>query len=395
MGRRNPEKLNAVIETRPLFFGRGRKRPLINVHVEKLNLDGYNPRLPKENQSGTEKEILRFMHKTYDLKELAESMAQNGYFDEEPLVAVPKELPKKFAGMNNLEQNKEYQAFLQRGDIEYIVIEGNRRLSTIKILLSDELRKELNIKDWPKIDRDIESDISILPVIVYSKREDVTPYMGVRHITGTKKWEPFSKATYISDMVDRGFTIEQIKELVGDRGDSVRKFYLAFKIVEKVEKETDMPVEDAKDNFSLLMNAIGQAPIKDYIGLPRRIDYVNFSEPVPASKIDELKNIFSWIFGEGKERSPVIEESRDIPKKICPILRNPDSIAYLLDTRKLEEAFERSGGEHHLIMSQLKQANSMLEKCLGIAHRNITKDVKEEVKKCKDTVEQLIKSIGG
>ena len=69
--------------------GRGRKRPFLDIKVERLELDPSNPRLPKDLRDKGQNEIISILRRYFDLDELAYSMAENGYFDEEPLVAVP------------------------------------------------------------------------------------------------------------------------------------------------------------------------------------------------------------------------------------------------------------------------------------------------------------------
>ncbi|MBK7639040.1 MAG: hypothetical protein IPJ22_03035 [Bacteroidetes bacterium] len=84
------------------------------------------------------------LYRFFDIEELAYSMAENGYFDEEPLVAIPQSLPIVFHGLsgNELMQNDAYIKFIKDQTTQFVVVEGNRRLSTIKLLLSAELRKD-------------------------------------------------------------------------------------------------------------------------------------------------------------------------------------------------------------------------------------------------------------
>jgi hypothetical protein len=62
-----------------------RRTPLY-IPVSRLFLDPENPRLPKEAQGKSEGELLEVLFRRFNLEELAYSMAENGYFDEEPLV---------------------------------------------------------------------------------------------------------------------------------------------------------------------------------------------------------------------------------------------------------------------------------------------------------------------
>jgi hypothetical protein len=368
--------------------GSGGKRPQLYISADNLHLDPLNPRLPEDIQGKNEEEINYALYRFFDVDELAYSMAENGYFDEEPLVAIPNHLPKKFEGIDGdaLTGNNDYLSFIQNPNTHFTVLEGNRRLSTIKLLLSDELRHKFKIRSLPEISEEIKNDISVLPVIVYPNRTEVLPYLGVRHISGIKKWEPYAKARYVAKMVEQGFTIDDIQKQVGDRNNSARKIYLCYQLIDLAKYEFDLNTEKAENFFSYLLLASGQGSIKDYLGIEKRLQDIDLKNPIPNEKKQNLKNIFSWLFGEGKEKPPVINESRDITDKLSPVLRNVAATAYLLNTRDLSEAYERSDGEQDLLKKYLMKANSLLEKSLGFISRNKSEDVSDEVQRLKDTV---------
>lgn len=371
--------------------GLGRKRPQLNIVASNLHLDPLNPRLPEDIQGKSEEEINYALYRFFDVDELAYSMAENGYFDEEPLVAIPNNLPEKFQNIdsNELTGNSEYEAFIQNPTTHFTVVEGNRRLSTIKLLLSDDLKHKFKIRSLPEISEEIRNDISILPVIIYPKRTEVLPYLGVRHISGIKKWEPYAKARYVAKMVEQGFTIDDIQKQVGDRNNSARKIYLCYQLIDLAKYEFDLNTEKAENFFSYLLLASGQGSIKDYLGIEKRLQDIDLTNPIPNEKKQNLKNIFSWLFGEGKEKLPVIKESRDITEKLSPVLRNAAATTYLLNTRDLSEAYERSDGEQDLLKKYLMKANSLLEKSLGFISRNKSEDVSDDVQRLKDTVESI------
>src|SRR6266545_8362412 len=93
--------------------GLGRKRPLKNIAIGRLHLDPANPRLPEEVQGSKEDELLQNLYSHFDLEEIAAPMAQNGYFDEEPLVAVPVGLPKKLIPKAGEKESIDYLNFLR------------------------------------------------------------------------------------------------------------------------------------------------------------------------------------------------------------------------------------------------------------------------------------------
>ena len=65
------------------------------IPVSRLFLDPENPRLPEEAQGKSESELMEVLLDQFNLEELADSMAENGYFDEEPLVGIPQKPPKR------------------------------------------------------------------------------------------------------------------------------------------------------------------------------------------------------------------------------------------------------------------------------------------------------------
>ena len=375
------------------IFGLGKKRPQLDLPVEKLFLDPENPRLPETVQGGNEDTLLLTLYKDFDLRELAGSLSQNGYFDEEPLVAIPKDLPTKFKGKTyeQLNKDKDYYSFINNSDTKFIVVEGNRRLAAVKTLLSSELRTKLKIKEWPDASPQVKEDIKILPVIIYPIREEVVPYLGVRHISGIKKWEPYAKARYIASMIKKQFSLDDIQKTIGDKGTSTKKSYVCYKLIEQMEEEEEGSTEKAKSLFSYLLLSLGQGPIKEYLGISKNWSEVDVEKPIKKSKISNLKNLFSFLFGEGKEKLPVIKESRDITGKLTHVLRLKHSADFLLQTRDLDAAYDRSDGEETLVLKQLTTANRNLETALGIVHRHKTEQVIGEVKKCKETLNQITK----
>lgn len=370
----------------------GGKRPLAYINAVNLHLDPLNPRLPQDIQNKGEEDICYALYRFFDIEELAYSMAENGYFDEEPLVAIPQTLPAEFYGIsgNELLLNEDYKQFIKNPDTQFVVVEGNRRLSTIKLLLSSELKKKLKINSIPEISDEIVQDISNLPVIIYPNRTEVLPYLGVRHISGIKKWEPYAKARYIANMVEHvGFTIDEIQKQVGDRNNSARKIYLCYQLIEVAKYEFDLNTEKAENLFSYLLLASGQGSIKDYLGIEKRLQDIDLKKPISNNKLQNLKNIFSWLYGEGRDKLPVIKESRDITERLSPVLKSVLATEYLLNTRDLTEAYERSDGEDELLKKYLVKANSLLSKSLGYISKSNSDDINEEVKRLQDNIESI------
>jgi hypothetical protein len=353
-------------------------------------LDNENPRLPEEKQKKSEAETLKTLYEDFYLDEIAESMARNGYFDEEPLVAIPQALPNELAEADP--HSEEFLAFVTDQDTQFTVVEGNRRLATAKLLLSLDSREKLHIKHWSELSVEIADDLRTLPVIVYRTRAEIVPYLGVRHIIGIQKWDSYAKARYIAMMVNSGNSINDVAESVGDKQGSVNKNYLCFRLLAQAKEELEVDLRKAKEDFSLLLLAIGQANIKQFLGLPKRTKDINFEEPISTEQLPRLKNLLAWVFGEDG-KLPVIKESRDITNLLTHVLGSPEAVEYLENTGDLTAAYDRTDGEEKMLLRYLATANTKLEVALGIAHRHKTFEVLSQVQKCEQTVNALLKTL--
>lgn len=326
--------------------GQGGKaeRMIVPRPISSLLLDPKNPRLALE-PNATPDTILKRMYIDEALEELASSFARNGYFWEEPLVVVPAEEHEKF-----------------------IVVEGNRRLAALKLLTDGGLRKKLGVTGFPDLSPAREAELQSVPTVTYTKREYVVPYLGFRHITGVKKWEPFAKARYVAGLIESGIPIPQIEESIGDEARTVKKLYQTFVVFGQIADDLSMDTKEVRSNFSLLEVTLGQQPIKDLLGVPRELPKEVTKTVVPKENLASLKEVISWVYGDpatGELR--VITDSRQISKRLAPVIANKESREYLRSTRDLEGAYERSGGERQYYLRQLTAAGRAVERALGIA----------------------------
>lgn len=366
------------------------------VSFQRLHLDVNNPRLSEEFSGSSEHDLLQNLFLNFDLGELADSMSKNGYFDEEPLIVCPKDLPPKFSRLSSKGSDlwKEYEKFIEDEETNFIVVEGNRRLATIKILLNNQLREKLKVNGWPEIEKVVRKDLENLPVIIYPMRESIMPYLGVRHITGIKKWESYSKARYIAGMKSKGFSIAEIRKTIGDRNKSTEKLYISYKLVDIMDGESEEMAKRAKGKFSYLILALGYGSYKDFLGMSKKIEEIDLENPVSRSKVKNLITLFSLLFGENKDKPSVITDSREITGKLDAVLRSKEATDYLVSTRNLSVAYEMTDGEEIQLLNELKEANWKLSSALGKVHRNKKSTaVKEEVDKCKETINRIVKEL--
>jgi hypothetical protein len=384
--------------------GAGHKRPQLDIPIGRLHLDPENPRLPEEAQGKTEEELLKHLLDHFDLEEIADPMGKNGYFDEEPLVVIPRKIPARSLPRPGQRESSDFVKFINDDGTHFTVVEGNRRLATAMILQDASLRQKLRVRSWPEISKAVQEDLKILPAIVYPLRKEVLPYLGVRHITGNKKWNSYAKARYIADMLREGHDIDEIEKQVGDRVQSIRKNAIGYFMLHEAKEELDWNIDKAKEDFSLILLAIGQRNIKFFLGWSKtapdtkqmkslKLEEIELKLPVPANRLRELRDLLSWLYGEGSKVRPVINESRDITNYLSSVVASRGALDYLRRTRNLIEAYDLTDGEEVMLQKLLRTANGKLEKALGVAHRHKTTEVIDEAEKCNETATRVVKSV--
>jgi hypothetical protein len=385
-----------------IIAGLGRKKPQLNIPIDFLDLDIENPRLAKENQGGSQNELLQILYEQFDIEELAYSMSENGYFDEEPIVVVPQKMPKKFVYSSDIEQQqKDIQNLINGGTIRFTVVEGNRRTATLKLLLDAELRTKIKVaKDFPKpASSKVTEDLKIIPAIFYPNRDDISAYLGVRHIAGLLKWEAYAKAAFLANRIEEGIkrnksvadSILEVQRQTADRSDLIKKQYLCYKILREAQDDLNFDTINMKNKFSLITVALNSPSVRDFIGVKsyREIDFSK--RIVPTKKIQNLNLLLTWIFGNGKDKLPILTDSRKITSRLAPVLSDDDATEYLIKYEVLEEAYERSGGEKMFLVKKLNDATKNLRNALSIAYKYKTSDIETLINDCLAAGEELKK----
>ena len=213
-----------------------------DIEIIKLRLDSENPRLPRDMGDA---DLLQHFSRTYNLIELARSMADKGFAPRhaEALLAV-EEPPASDT---------------------YVVIEGNRRLATMVLLRDAGRRTELGLAaEWQALaDMAKENGHSFeqVPVIRYENRKDLDEYLGFRHITGPTEWRPEAKARFIASLLSDGRSIDYVWRTIGSNSHTVKRYAEAHAVYEQLlELDADsQPIEAA---FGVFYNALATPGVR-------------------------------------------------------------------------------------------------------------------------------------
>ena len=313
--------------------------------VSDLTFDLKNPRLPEFDltDNATETEVIKVLWEAMDVKELVMSIAASGFFSHEPLVVAQE------GGKN-------------------VVIEGNRRLAAVKVLLNPALTEDLKA-DLPAITEDEKRALQELPTM-RGTHKDAWRYLGFKHVNGPAKWSSYAKSLYIAE-VHRNFGIEleNIAKQIGDTHRTVQRLFRGLMVIEQAECMKVFHREDRWRNhfsFSHLYTGIGYDGISTFIGLRPETD--EDPEPVPLDKKNELGELCRWMYGSKKEEiPPVIETQNPHLRWLDSVVSNKEAVAALRDGQPLANAYEASRPsstvfEESLLASkrELQKAHSML-----------------------------------
>ena len=314
------------------------------VDVGRLRLDGENPRLAWIPKDDSETELLKLLWNEMAVNELVLSIAANGYFPQEPFLVI-RENPKD-------------------PNTKFTVIEGNRRLAAVRILLDDTLRKKLHAEDMPKISAEQKHQLRQLPAFIYNNRQELWAYLGFRHINSPKPWDAFSKARYVAQVHERYRKgLKEIAAQIGDTHHTVERLYLGYKVFEQAASQTDFRLEDinkSKFYFSYLYTALQYDEFREFLGI--RDEDVRSKVPVRKHYLPQLDELMSWLYGKrSKNTAPVIRSQNPDLNRLRHVLKNPAALSLLRSEYPLERAFEKTAGDADRFYKAIASAKEELE----------------------------------
>lgn len=327
--------------------------------VEDLFLDIENPRIPEDKRNLSQDDLALYIAETYNALSVARSIALHQYFPSEPLIAI------------------------QSGK-KLIVLEGNRRLSALKILRDSTLRSRLkNEKDWKALPTTNVPDE--VPVLLVKNRRQVAPIIGYRHISGIQQWEPYAKARYIASQVGKGkITFKDAALDVGETEGEVRSNYRNYRIAEQIiDSGADKKeIDSLFGKFGVFSRAMQTKDLRDFIGAPDANEVSISKDPIPSSKKAALKELTGYMFGP----RAVLKESREL-NKLGAVIASEEGLKVLRKERNLETAYIASGGLRERLIIYLGTASKNLKAAkLDMSKYKKDDDVQELLKECRDAL---------
>lgn len=284
------------------------------VPISALLLDSFNPRLPETLRGGEQADLAVVLEMGFDAFAVAQSMADNGFFAAEPLIAIEADEPDK-----------------------YVVVEGNRRLTALIGLSYPEVRAEF--ADPTRWDDVVEKAGLVpeanVPIVVHKDREATHAEVSRAHVVGKLQWRPYMQARFIAARVAEGRSLKEVADLIGITKSKAADLYRDQAIVAQAEA-AGLNTGEVERAFSVLTVAMGNTKLRDHIGAPLGSRLEPGEDPVPADRIPALKEVISWVFGD-EDAEPVITDSRQM-SALGNVVASEVGLAALRSGKNLDEA---------------------------------------------------------
>lgn len=304
---------------------RGRR---LNLSLSSLYLDPNNYRFIDhadyrvvEDERITDDEVQRRTRRILigqnadNVSDLIASFSQNGWLDVEPI------------HVRKLAERK------------YLVVEGNRRVATLKHIQS---RWEDATGQLGNLSPSIFSSI---PCIQYDETDEIhhLVVMGLHHISGKRRWPALNQARLMKRLRDDK-KIEP-DTICASLGVSKRAFNLSLRTLALVEvyRKSDYGDQFSSDMFNLFQEVLKAPSLRDWLG------WNNDTER--AEKQNNLERLFSWLSREpepeeeGDESASTSTSSGEAVittggqiRELAKIIGDPEAVKRLEETRSLQAA---------------------------------------------------------
>jgi DNA-binding CsgD family transcriptional regulator len=289
-------------------------------------LDYNNPRfeIDFDQKRDTEIDAIRTPCNISDVKELIDSISDNGYLPIEPMIVYKGPSQSK-----------------------YTVLEGNRRLAALKILQNEKIARELNMS-VPKLDVKKLRTTEKIKVFRVKDPLDARAYIGFKHINGPQRWDAYAKAKFATkwykDFRKEGKTIEDVARQLGDNNDTVRSYVGSVLILEQAENNDIYNIKEktnrGKFAFSHLYTALDRPEYREFLGLKQGWNTEPSDNPIHKKDLGKLREVLVYMFGSKHDNKPALIQSQnpDI-RKLGIVLSNEVSLMKIRNGSDLETAY--------------------------------------------------------
>jgi hypothetical protein len=347
------------------------------ISLAKLKLDSDNPRLPKSMHGRPEEEILEYMLLDASLIELMLAIGKNDFFPGEQLLVIK-------------DDNDTYK-----------VVEGNRRLSALKLLN----KPELATVQKSKISQVLEETTfrpTEVPSLIFDSEEEIHKYLGYRHITGIKEWKLLEKARYLYNLwisifynLSINIAAKEIAKSIGSRQEYVKRILIGYEIYKLIEDEKFYRIKDLDDTsfyFNYIADSLNKPNISNFLG----IDLSDIKDNYTSSIIlENLKKWTHWLFEKNSQnKTRLIGDSHDLTA-LNAILGNEEAKIAFDRGATLQQAIELTGELNSQFITAIKSSLQTLETADRMVLKVATNldEVFDDLKEIKSITNKIVRTM--
>ncbi|CAI2448499.1 Uncharacterised protein [Serratia liquefaciens] len=270
----------------------------INLSVANLRLDRENPRIPEYAPKKNTKDILDYLFEHEKIERLAKKIVDKGFINHDPIYVIKE-------------------------NDNYVVVEGNRRVSALKCLLEPDLAPSARSRrSMERLKNSLGDDLlEKIEVYVAPSRREVQNVLFELHAEGKLQWSRQQKNKFISTAgYDSGESIEDMAERFNvapsEIQDSVQEYFLE-RYFTKLALPTDIEEKALNSSFSIstISRLVNSKYFSDKTGfsihngkLTTTIDTSTFDHVLREIVTDIVKkNINSRSLNDGEQINAYLE----------------------------------------------------------------------------------------
>lgn len=192
----------------------------VEVNLSDILLDKLNPRVII-NEDITQEKIITYLIDYFDVIELANSINESyGLAPADKIVCIKE---------NN----------------QYIVVEGNRRITACKILQNPNLLPVEYKNSLNKPNIETLNNINKLSVCLAPNRDEAEPYITLRHSDyGIKKWSTLAQIQRVMQRYNLGLRPKEISQILEIKNSDVEKSIKFYNFLEYIKTKLDWSKHD-------------------------------------------------------------------------------------------------------------------------------------------------------
>lgn len=248
------------------------------------------------------------------IQDLIASIKENGWLDIDPILVEKRQSGK------------------------FLVVEGNRRVATLKHLQSRHKDEAIHLGQLD------EAFFSKVPVVLYEATDERQKMvmMGLHHISGKRRWPAINRALALKQLRDQfDGDADAVCRALGISKQDFNRSVRALSLVDAY-KESDYGDQFKADQYSLFRDVLGRPAIREWLGWNDQTSV--------ATQRNNLDRLFNWMSevediedgdagngDPGFESGPVITTQGHI-RELAKMIEDPVALSMLDETRSLQEA---------------------------------------------------------